>query len=104
LDLAKLILTDQPDGGVRLAIKAVPGASRTRIVGGLGGALKVTVAAAPERGQANRAIVELLAEVLEIPEANVTITRGLTNPRKEVTIVGLTRQEVLARLVARART
>jgi uncharacterized protein (TIGR00251 family) len=100
MHLSKLNLTDQPNGGVRVAIKAVPGASRTRIVGELGGALKVAVAAAPERGQANRAIVEVLAERLGIPEANVTIIRGHTNPRKEIVIVGLSASEVLARLNA----
>jgi uncharacterized protein (TIGR00251 family) len=97
MDLSRLKLTEDA-GGVRLSIKAVPGASRTRVVGELGGALKVAVAAAPERGQANRAIVELLAEALKVPEASVIITRGQTNPRKEVTVRGVDASTVVSRL------
>ena|SRR5688572_14555774 len=100
MDLSKLKLTEQPPGGVRLMVKAVPGASRTRVVGELGGALKIAVAAAPERGQANRAIVQLLSDTLQIAPADVSILRGESNPRKELSIRGLTAQQVLARLGA----
>src|SRR5688572_7019203 len=99
MDLSRLKLSEQPGTGVvRLTVKAVPGASRTRIVGELGGALKIAVAAAPERGQANRAIVELLSESLGVRQANIAITRGQANARKEITIEGLSALEILARL------
>ncbi|MBC8106780.1 MAG: DUF167 domain-containing protein [Anaerolineae bacterium] len=75
LNLASLKIVEQPDG-VRLAIKSVTGASRDRIVGELGGALKVAVSAAPERGQANRAIIQLLAKFLAIRAAR-TATKGV---------------------------
>ena len=51
--------------GAQFAIKVVPGASRDRIVGVLGSALKVAVSKPPQGGAANRAVVELLAEALE---------------------------------------
>ena len=99
MDLSKLKLSEQPGTDVvRLTVKAVPGASRTRIVGELGGALKIAVAAAPERGQANRAIVELLAASLGVREANIGITRGQASALKELTIHGLSASDLLARL------
>lgn len=85
-------------GGFVLAVKVVPGASRTRIAGGYGEGIKVTVTAAPERGAANDAVVALLAETLQIPRANVQILSGHSNPRKEVLIVGLTVETIEKRL------
>jgi uncharacterized protein (TIGR00251 family) len=92
LDLA------ESGNGVRLSIKAVPGASRDRIVGPLGGALKVAVAAAPERGAANKAIIALLASHLGLQASQITIIRGQASPRKQVLIAGMTADQVRAAL------
>ena len=98
MDLSALKLIDQLDG-VRLSIKAVPGSSRDRVVGELGGALKIAVAAAPERGQANQAIVELLAAYLSISPKSIVFTRGHKSPRKEVFLRGMTGQLFLQRMI-----
>lgn len=90
-------LTEQSDG-VRFALKVVPGASRDRIAGQLGDALKIAVAKPPQDGAANKAVIRLLAAALGIPPANVSIVRGQTNPRKEVLIAGLDAQELSTRL------
>jgi uncharacterized protein (TIGR00251 family) len=90
-------LTAQPDG-VRLAIKVVPGASRDRIVGAYGDALKVAVSKPPEGGAANKAVISLLAETLGVPPAHVQIVRGQTSPRKDVLIAGLPLEVVRERL------
>ena len=60
----------------RLKVKAVPGASRSEIIGRLGEALKVRVAAPPEGGKANREILEMLAEKLGLPADGVTLVSG----------------------------
>jgi uncharacterized protein (TIGR00251 family) len=92
-----LHLTER-NGGVALAVKVVPGASRDRVAGEYDGGLKVTVRRAPEAGAANKAVIALLAGALGIPLASVEITRGKTNPRKEVLIRGLTIDAVRQRL------
>lgn len=89
--------------GVVVRIKVVPGASRERIVGVLGDALKVAVNRPPEGGAANAAVVELLAEQLQIPARNVRIIRGQGNPRKTLLLVGLTAEQALAKLQAKGR-
>ena len=54
----------QHDGeDVLVWVKAVPGASLDTVAGALGDRLKVRISAAPEDGQANRAICRLLALV-----------------------------------------
>jgi len=93
-------LTNDPaTGGVRMALKVVPGASRDRIVGVLGDALKIAVSKPPADGAANKAVIQLLAGHLGLPVTSIAITRGHSNPRKEVLITGLTLEELAARLV-----
>ena len=66
----QLAVRDDADGAV-IAVKAVPGASRDRIVGVLGDALKIAVAAAPEKGKANQAIAATLAKALGVDKRAV---------------------------------
>ena len=70
------------DGVVFVALKVVPGSSRSRIVGVLGDRLKVAVAAAPERGAANDEVCRLLAQRLGLKRADVRIVAGSTHPLK----------------------
>lgn len=76
------------DGAVLLPVKAVPGASRTRLMGELNGRLKVAVSAPPEKGKANKAIVALIADALGVPRRDVEVVAGLTNPFKTIRIDG----------------
>ena len=85
--------------GCRLKVKVVPGASRTEVVGRLGEALKVRVAAPPEGGQANRAILALLAERLGLPAAGVTLVSGAASPAKVVALRGVSAEQAWARLL-----
>lgn len=73
---------------MKLRIKVVPGAARSEIAGWLGDTLKVRVNAPPERGRANTAVIELLAEALDLPSDAVTITAGASAARKIVEITG----------------
>lgn len=84
--------------GVLLRVKVVPGASRTRICGTLGGALKAAVAAPPERGKANEALVKLLAKALGLPASDIFVEQGHSSPHKTVRIHGLAAQEISLRL------
>jgi hypothetical protein len=74
------------DGGVLVPVRAVPGASRTCIVGELDGRLKVTVAAPPEKGKANKAIVSLLADAVGVSRRDVRVVAGLTHTLKTIRI------------------
>ncbi|MCG8409173.1 MAG: DUF167 domain-containing protein [Phycisphaerales bacterium] len=78
------------DNGVEIHVKVIPGASRDRIAGLLGDALKVHVAAPPEKGKANRAVEALLAKAMGVPERDVIVTSGQTSPHKVVMVTGVT--------------
>ncbi len=71
---------------VLVRLKAVPGASRDGIAGLLGDRLKVRVAAPPEGGRANEAIVGLLATSLGVSRSSVAIVQGHATPLKSARI------------------
>ena len=67
-----------------LRVKAVPGASRDTIAGTLGDRLKIRVAAPPEGGKANQAILQLLAKALGLDASSLDLTHGHASPMKTV--------------------
>lgn len=80
--------------GIILPVKVVPGSSRDRIAGMLGSELKVTTAAAAEKGRANKAVAKLLADALGVSASAVELVSAPANPHKEFRIAGLTAQAV----------
>lgn len=76
--------------GVLLPVRAQPGARRSGVVGIHGGALKVAVSAVPEKGKANAAIVEAVAEAFALKRSQVTLHRGETTPHKIFLLDGIT--------------
>ena len=78
--------------------KIVPGSSKTAVVGLLDGMLKVKVAAPPEKGKANAALVAFLAKKLGLRKNAVAIVAGQTNPVKQIEIVGVAASAILDRL------
>jgi uncharacterized protein len=73
----------------RITITVSPGAARSELVGRHGDGWRVRVAAPPERGKANEALVELLAGVLAVPNGRIRVVGGHTARRKIVEIDGL---------------
>ncbi len=76
------------DGVLNLAVRAVPRASRTEIVGEHNGSLKIRVSSPPVDGAANDEIVKAAGESLWHIARNVSITAGQTSKLKRVSIVG----------------
>ena len=84
----------------RLRLRVVPGAPRDGVVGRYGDGWKVRVAAAPERGRANRAVVALLARTLHVPEGHVTVVSGHGSRDKIVELAGIDARELEGRLAS----
>jgi uncharacterized protein len=75
--------------GCLLRVRAKPNAAASRIIGGYGGALKLSVKEAPERGRANEAVCRLLASLLGLPAGFVTLVSGGGSQDKTVRIDGI---------------
>ena len=98
------LYTVDGDGRAVLTVHAQPGAGRTEIVGRHGDALKVRVAAPPDRGQANEAVAKVLADAFGLAVAKVELVSGATNRSKrflvhdlDPEIVGTTLQRLVDR-------
>ncbi|HLK14550.1 MAG TPA: DUF167 domain-containing protein [Fimbriimonadaceae bacterium] len=86
-----------PEPACRLRVRVTPRAGANRIEQS-GGAIKVWVTAPPSEGEANKAVVRVLADKLHIPPSRVTLVRGASAREKTFEIMGLSEAEVLARL------
>jgi uncharacterized protein (TIGR00251 family) len=87
----------------RLQLRVAPRARRSAIVGRHGGGWKVRVAAAPEDGRANEALVELLSSTLDVPRAHVRLVSGTAARDKIVELAGVAPDEIDRRLDAAGR-
>ena len=86
----------------RVRVRVAPGAARAGVVGRHGEGWKVRVAAAPEGGRANEAVVRLLAEALAVPRDTVTLVSGHAGRDKIVELSGLGPSQIERRLSAAA--
>ena len=84
---------------VHVHLKVVPGASREGLAGLHGDRIRLRVTAAPESGKANRAVLALLARLLEVSARDLELVRGAGSPLKTVSVSGLGVSDV-ARLLA----
>jgi uncharacterized protein (TIGR00251 family) len=97
IELGALKVTERGDG-VRFSVRVQPRASRSGVDSVIGDALKVRVHAPPVDGAANDAVIEALAEALDVPNRSVTIASGESSRSKIVDVAGLSAAEFRARL------
>ena len=79
---------------VVFTVKVVPGSSRTQIGGLLNGMIKIKVSAAPEKGKANKLLVDFLAKQLGVKSKAVTIISGHKTAVKQVQVMGIQAQKI----------
>ena len=73
-----------------MAIYAQPRASRTAVVGGHDGMVKVALKAPPVDGKANAELVRFLARLAGVPKGAVRVIGGAASRRKRVLVEGAT--------------
>lgn len=96
-----MIEVDEKGGSALFSVRVSPGAAATKILGEYAGALKVAVAAPPEKGRANRELTAFLAGALGVPRRAVAVVAGQASRSKRVSVEGVSKatlREKLARL------
>lgn len=89
-------------GGLRLRVRLTPKSRRDTVDGvedtAAGPALKVLVRAVPEKGRANEAMVETVADWLDVPKSTIEVAAGGKSRNKMLAIAG--EQGKLSALIA----
>lgn len=92
--------------GAAITVRVLPRAKKTELVGVMeDGTFRIRIAAPPVEGAANHALIEFLAQTLNVPTSQIDIVAGEFSERKLITLVGVTPEQVdtaLGRFVPRA--
>ncbi len=83
---------------VKINLRVIPRARRDAIEGFLDGVLRLRVTAAPRDGNANQAVVKLLAKQLGLPRSSVVLAGGAKSRDKVIEISGLDLAAIRERL------
>lgn len=90
------VLADPPR--LRFAVRVQPRASRSRVVGEHGDALKIQVTAPPVEGAANDEVLALLARELGVPKTAIRLVAGTHARTKVVEVESAEPEGLRARL------
>jgi hypothetical protein len=84
--------------GTILPVRAHPGARRNEIRGVQDGMLKVSVTQSPEKGKANKAVIELLSKKLGLKKSQIELIAGETSHQKRFLVREITPDELGERI------
>jgi hypothetical protein len=76
--------------GAILPVRAQPGSRANVLRGEQNEALKVSVTQIAEKGKANQAIIEVLADALAVRRSQLELLSGETSPQKRFLVRGIT--------------
>ena len=83
---------------VELSVHVTPRAAADRVGPYAAGMLQVRVTRPPADGEANRAVLRLIARALAVPPSTLTLLAGSRSRRKRYAVDGLSAADLSARL------
>jgi Uncharacterized conserved protein len=93
-----MIEIEQVADGLLIQVKALPGSRKNEVRGEQNGMIKVSVTQVPEKGKANKAVLEQLAKDLGLRKSQVQLISGETAQHKKFLITGLSVDELCERV------
>jgi uncharacterized protein len=90
-----------PDNQIKVPVKVLPNAARNEIIGLQNGVWRLKIAAPPDKGKANKELIDFLSEALAVRKDSLAVLRGHASRDKLISIEGLSQAEVDRRLKAR---
>ena len=92
------LTVEEIDNSVVFKVKVVPGSSRTAVCGLHGEMVKIKVSAAPEKGKANKCLLDFLSKQLGVKKNEVSIISGKTSAVKDVQVMGISAEQLSRKL------
>lgn len=80
------------NGAITFNVKVLPSSSNTEILGTNEGVLKIKLIAPPDKGKANKELVQLFSDIFKVKKKAVIIIKGDKSRNKSIMIVGITKQ------------
>ena len=72
-------------------VKVMANAAKNEVIKKSDNELVVKVTIAPEKGKANKKVIDLLSKYFKIKKSDISIEKGLTRPKKVIRIPGTKR-------------
>lgn len=94
-----IAVTEHPEGAV-VAVRARAAAKENALIEERDGALLVAVTAPPEHGKANEALVEVLADGLNLHRSQIQLIAGATSKIKKFLVRGVRVEDLTGRIEA----
>lgn len=94
---ASAAVREHPEGSL-IALRVRPSASRRAVEGLVGEAIAVSVHSPPEKGRANKEVLQVLSAALGIPPSCLQVIKGVSSRSKTVLARGITPSEACTRL------
>ncbi len=84
----------------KIAVQIHPGAAKNEITGVQNDVIRIKIAAPPVKGKANKELIDYLSRLLDISKDRLNIIKGHTSKNKLISIDGLSRGEILEKLLS----
>ncbi len=90
--------------GAAITVRVIPRSSKNEIAEiQADGTIKIRLTAAPVEGQANKALIEFLAEILDVAKSKIEIIAGQSGRDKLVSILDLDSDTVQQKILAQVK-
>ena len=91
---------DKNNTSTRLHVRVTPGARQNEVLGFTDGVLYVKVAALPDRGKANKEVINYLSMILDIKKSSLHLLKGHTSRNKVIAVDGLSLESIIQQISA----
>ena len=90
-----MVRIEETAEGIIIDVKIIPSSSRDSMAGSLEGVLRIKVSAPPEKGKANKSLINFLSKRTGLKNKDISIISGKTNPLKRIKLCNITADKFL---------